>query len=125
TVTGRQSSLQPEATDAIINRRKPSQTYRRTRRTQCSTRGSERSLGKSYRALARSERTRARRNPDDAEAWQFLTIENSLVIELADVLSSQRKALALVGLARSVWHYRVNPRPRLSDPIEQKQREYS
>lgn len=30
-----------------------------------------------------------------------------------------------MGLARSVWHYRVNPRPRLSDPIEQKQRDYS
>ncbi|GAA0037515.1 IS3 family transposase [Brevibacterium metallidurans] len=40
------------------------------------------------------------------------------------MLSSQRKALAMVGLSRSVWHYRLNPRPRALDPISHKQRAY-
>lgn len=31
----------------------------------------------------------------------------------------------MVGLARSTWHYRLNPRPRVSDPISHTQRDYS
>lgn len=31
----------------------------------------------------------------------------------------------MVGLARSTWHYRLNPRPRVSDPITHQQRAYS
>jgi putative transposase len=30
-----------------------------------------------------------------------------------------------VGLARSTWHYRLHPRPRVSDPVSHKQRDYS
>src|SRR5699024_1604110 len=112
TIESRQSPLQPEATDAISDRRQPSQTHCRTRRAQCPARGRERGIGKSYRALARSERSRARRHPDDAEARRFLTVENTLILDLSEVLASQRKALTMVGLARSTWHYRLHPRPR-------------
>lgn len=31
----------------------------------------------------------------------------------------------MVGLSRSVWHYRLKPRARVTDPITQKQRDYS
>lgn len=31
----------------------------------------------------------------------------------------------MVDLARSVWHYRLNPRPRVSDPTAHEQRDYS
>lgn len=37
---------------------------------------------------------------------------------------SQRHALQLVGLSRSTWHYRGNPRPRVTDPIPQSERAY-
>lgn len=30
----------------------------------------------------------------------------------------------LVGVARSTWHYRANPRPRVENPIHQKDRNY-
>lgn len=37
---------------------------------------------------------------------------------------SQRQALQLVGLSRSTWHYRRNPRERVATPIRQKDRAY-
>lgn len=37
---------------------------------------------------------------------------------------SQRQALQLAGLSRATWHYRRNPRPRVADPILQKDRSY-
>ena len=37
---------------------------------------------------------------------------------------SQRRALQLVGLSRSTWHYRRNPRPSVAEPIPQKERAY-
>lgn len=43
---------------------------------------------------------------------------------LASLLGSQRKALAVAGLARSTWHYRANPRPRAANPLHQRERAY-
>lgn len=37
---------------------------------------------------------------------------------------SQRQALLMVGLARSSWHYRRHPRPRVADPVPQRDRAY-
>lgn len=37
---------------------------------------------------------------------------------------SQRQALQIIGLSRSTWHYRSNPRPGATDPIPQKRRAY-
>lgn len=38
---------------------------------------------------------------------------------------SQRQALRATGISRSTWHYRVNPRPRTTNPIHQADRAYS
>lgn len=35
---------------------------------------------------------------------------------------SQRAALSLAGMARSTWHYRSNPRPRVAEPVPHTQR---
>jgi putative transposase len=32
--------------------------------------------------------------------------------------------LAMIGLSRSTWHYRAKPRPRVTDPLPQKDRAY-
>lgn len=40
-------------------------------------------------------------------------------------MSSQREALQVVGLSRSTWHYRTKPRPRVNNPVPQKDRNYS
>lgn len=44
-----------------------------------------------------------------------MTVE--LVIALVAAGLSQRSALTLVGMSRSTWHYRTNPRDRVADPI--------
>jgi putative transposase len=44
-------------------------------------------------------------------------MENTLVGQLTEAGLSQNKALALVGIAASTWHYRHNPRPAATDPI--------
>lgn len=36
---------------------------------------------------------------------------------------SVRRALALIGLARSTWHYRSHPRPRVGVPVPQRDRD--
>lgn len=51
--------------------------------------------------------------------------ENELVEVLARELGSQRRALGLVGLSRSTWHYRHQPRPRVADPVPQAERAYA
>jgi putative transposase len=43
---------------------------------------------------------------------------------LTAATGSQRQALQLVGLSRSTWHYRRNPRSGVTDPIPQKDRTY-
>jgi putative transposase len=43
---------------------------------------------------------------------------------LTAVIGSQRQALAMIGLSRSTWHYRSKPRPRVADPLPQKDRAY-
>jgi transposase InsO family protein len=53
-----------------------------------------------------------------------VTGENALVEELTRIIGSQRAALRLVGLSRSTWHYRRHPRPRVADPVAQKDRAY-
>lgn len=53
-----------------------------------------------------------------------MTAENDLVVELTTVLGSQRRALAIVGVSRSTWHYRRRPRDRVAAPIPQKDRAY-
>ena len=40
------------------------------------------------------------------------------------MIGSQRQALAMIGLSRSSWHYRAKPRPRVTDPVPQKDRAY-
>ena len=42
--------------------------------------------------------------------------------QLTAVAGSQRKALALVGLSRSTWHYRHHPRARATEPVSHKDR---
>lgn len=43
---------------------------------------------------------------------------------LTRALGSQRRALVVVGVSRSTWHYRRHPRPRVVDPIPQARRAY-
>lgn len=50
-------------------------------------------------------------------------LENQLVRELSGHVS-QRRALQLVGLAASSWHYRRRPRPRAVEPVSQARRAY-
>lgn len=40
------------------------------------------------------------------------------------MVGSQRRALALTGVARSTWQYRTTPRARVPEPIPQKERAY-
>ncbi|ULN43377.1 DDE-type integrase/transposase/recombinase [Mycolicibacterium crocinum] len=40
------------------------------------------------------------------------------------MIGSQRRALAMIELSRSSWHYRSSPRPRVADPVPQKARRY-
>jgi putative transposase len=41
----------------------------------------------------------------------------ALVVALVAAGLSQRAALELAGMSRSMWHYRACPRPRVSDPV--------
>lgn len=50
--------------------------------------------------------------------------ENALVQELTRILGSQRRALLTVGLSRSTWHYRSNPREGVADPVPHSERAY-
>lgn len=61
---------------------------------------------------------------DDVRARGFIEAENRLVWELTRLLGSQRKALAMAGLARSTWHYRHNNRATVEDPVHQLERAY-
>ena len=54
----------------------------------------------------------------------FLSAENELVAELTRTTGSQRRALAIAGVARSTWQYRHNPRARVPEPVLQKDRAY-
>ncbi|MGB3675997.1 MAG: IS3 family transposase [Candidatus Nanopelagicales bacterium] len=45
-----------------------------------------------------------------------------LVVGLIGAGLSQRAALSLAGMARSSWHYRSSPRPRVADPVPHTQR---
>jgi putative transposase len=47
-----------------------------------------------------------------------------LVEDLKAAGYSQRQALGLAGLARSVWQYRDKPRPRVAEPVPHRQRAY-
>jgi transposase InsO family protein len=55
---------------------------------------------------------------------RFVEAENDLVGELTQVMGSQRRALALVGLSRSTWYYRSHPRPPVTEPVPHKDRAY-
>ena len=69
------------------------------------------------------ERAHARGHPHSARADEFLTTENALVGLLAKLPGmSQRKALAVLNISRSTWHYRQTPRARVATPITQSQR---
>lgn len=46
------------------------------------------------------------------------------MVQLTAVAGSQRKALDLVGLSRSTWHYRRHPRPGVPDPVAHRDRAY-
>jgi len=39
-------------------------------------------------------------------------------------IGSQRRALAMIELSRSTWHYRSHPRPRVANPMPHKDRAY-
>ena len=49
-------------------------------------------------------------------------ISAALVLALIAVGFSQRAALDLAGVARSTWHYRNQPRARVSEPFAHRQR---
>lgn len=51
-----------------------------------------------------------------------VAVSVSLVGALLAAGLSQRTALSLVGMARSTWHYRDNPRPRVTAPLPHTQR---
>lgn len=53
-----------------------------------------------------------------------MMMENELVTELTRITGSQRRALAVTGVSRSTWHYRQRPRPRVEDPVPQRERAY-
>jgi putative transposase len=55
---------------------------------------------------------------------RFIDAEKALVTELTAAIGSQRQALAMIDLSRSTWHYRSNPRPRVTDPVPQRDRAY-
>jgi putative transposase len=40
------------------------------------------------------------------------------------VIGSQRRALAMLDLSRSTWHYRLHPRSPVADPVSQRDRAY-
>lgn len=40
------------------------------------------------------------------------------------MIGSQRRALAMIDLSRSTWHYRSTPRPKVADPLPHKDRAY-
>lgn len=44
--------------------------------------------------------------------------------DLIAITGSQRRALKLVGLSRSTWHYRQHLRERVAEPIPQTERAY-
>ena len=44
--------------------------------------------------------------------------------ELTRTTGSQRQALAIAGVARSTWQYRLKPRARVSEPVLQSDRAY-
>lgn len=41
------------------------------------------------------------------------------------ITGSQRQALAVAGVSRSTWHYRINPRRAVTDPVAHKDRAYA
>lgn len=61
---------------------------------------------------AASERQRAEPVP-----VPVMEVSAALVGELIAAGRSQRSALELAGVARSAWHYRTQPRPRVPDPV--------
>ena len=81
-------------------------------------------LGKAIGLLHEMNAHRARRHPDDPRSRRFIDAENELVAELTEAIGSQRRALAMIGLSRSTWHYRSHPRPRVTDPLPQRDRAY-
>jgi len=55
---------------------------------------------------------------EQAERLQrFLADEDELVARLRQLGWSQARALALLGIAASSWHYRRNPRPPVAAPV--------
>lgn len=54
----------------------------------------------------------------------FIAGENQLVEDLKGWGLSQRRALEMVGIAASTWHYRHRPRPGVVGPVPQSQRRY-
>lgn len=51
-----------------------------------------------------------------------MEVSAALVLALIAAGFSQRAALDLAGVARSSWHYRSHPRPRVSAPVPHRQR---
>jgi putative transposase len=51
-------------------------------------------------------------------------MENTLVFGLVAAGLSQRRVLEIVGLSRSTWHYRLNPRRRVAEPVAHRDRAY-
>jgi len=46
------------------------------------------------------------------------------VTTLTSMMGSQRRALAMAGVARSTWQYRQRPRPGVANPVHQSERAY-
>lgn len=51
-------------------------------------------------------------------------MENTLVFDLVESGLSQRRVLDIVGLSRSTWHYRLNPRQTTAEPVAHRDRAY-
>lgn len=70
------------------------------------------------------ERAYARRHPDSERAEALISNERELVGELTGAGGlSERGALAMIGVARSTWHYRRHPRPLILVPVPHRDRD--
>lgn len=70
------------------------------------------------------ERAYARVHPDSDRAQGLIENERGLVRELTGAgRLSERAALAMIGVARSTWFYRSNPRPGVQVPMPHAERD--
>src|SRR5699024_3184036 len=89
----------------------------------------DRCPGKSYRRHARTwrglRRGRVALSAQQQEVFDHgIEIEDIAVAELKAAGLSQNRALGLLGVSKSAWHYRTRPRPRVADPVAHRYRSH-